>query len=159
MTTAHSPLPWHICQDEDFSGTILDSHKVDVTSVDGDCPPSYQHTRKAKADKNRMKANAALIVRAVNALGPMREALEVMLETSFDRRDAHGEFERLADLYYKEFGRLAPGKSEPMELAIDSNDEANREQYDKWLSERRWKAIDKAKAALALASGTKEEGK
>ena len=43
-------------------------------------------------------------------------------------------FEIIADLYYKRHGRLAPGKSEPIESSRNSNDEENRAQWDNWFA-------------------------
>jgi hypothetical protein len=48
-------------------------------------------------------------------------------------RQALMRFETIADLYYRRFGRLAPGKSEPAALYRDSNDAENHEQYAKWM--------------------------
>lgn len=42
------------------------------------------------------------------------------------------QFEAIADLYYRRFHRLAPGKSEALESYRDSNDDENREQFSKW---------------------------
>ena len=41
-------------------------------------------------------------------------------------------FEAQASLYCKRHGRLAPGKSEPMETGADSGDDENRLQFDNW---------------------------
>lgn len=41
-------------------------------------------------------------------------------------------FEAIAELYYKRFHRLAPGKSEAPETGLDSSDEANRAQFKEW---------------------------
>jgi hypothetical protein len=44
------------------------------------------------------------------------------------------QFEAIADLYYRRFHRLAPGKSEALESYRDSNDEENRVQFAQWLN-------------------------
>lgn len=43
-------------------------------------------------------------------------------------------FEAIADLYYRRFHRLAPGKSEALESYRDSNDEENRKQWADWFA-------------------------
>ena len=40
--------------------------------------------------------------------------------------------EAWSDLYYRRFGRLAPGKSEAAAIGIDSNDAENVAQCDDW---------------------------
>lgn len=47
-------------------------------------------------------------------------------------------FEIVAGLYFERYGRLAPGKSEPPELEIDSNSNENRMQYQTWLVRQAW---------------------
>jgi hypothetical protein len=42
------------------------------------------------------------------------------------------QFEAIADLYYRRFHRLAPGKSEAPESYRDSNDDENRAQFAAW---------------------------
>jgi len=39
-------------------------------------------------------------------------------------------------LYLKKFGRQCPGHSEPLACGINSMDEENRKQYDKWRSDQ-----------------------
>ncbi len=41
-------------------------------------------------------------------------------------------FEAQAALYSRRHGRLAPGKSEPLDSAVDSGDDENRAQFDNW---------------------------
>lgn len=47
-------------------------------------------------------------------------------------REALLRFEAIAELYYRRFHRLAPGKSEPIETGRDSNDDENRAQFASW---------------------------
>ena len=49
-----------------------------------------------------------------------------------NRDNALYQFEAVADLYYRRFHRLAPGKSEALESYRDSNDDENRAQFAKW---------------------------
>lgn len=51
-----------------------------------------------------------------------------------NRDSALYQFEAIADLYYRRFHRLAPGKSEALESYRNSNDEENRVQYAQWLN-------------------------
>ena len=41
-------------------------------------------------------------------------------------------FEAVAELYAHRYGRLAPGKSEPMKELRSSGDPENIKQYDEW---------------------------
>lgn len=52
--------------------------------------------------------------------------------------DATKRYEALADLYYKRFGMLAPGKSEPPESGRDSNDRENRGRWESWIDGLAW---------------------
>jgi hypothetical protein len=77
----------------------------------------------------------------------MREALSALRSVCFDRRKAYDEFERLGDLYYREFGRLRPGKDDALR---DSSDEDNMKQYEMWSIRRTADAIDSADEALSI---------
>ena len=46
--------------------------------------------------------------------------------------DPYEVFEAWAELYYKRYGRLAPGKNEPAATGRDSGSEVNRTQWHKW---------------------------
>jgi len=50
-------------------------------------------------------------------------------------------FEVLASLYQRHFGYLAPGKSEPMETARDSNSEVNKATWEEWLATNAYKQM------------------
>lgn len=77
-------------------------------------------------------------------------ALEALRSACFDRRIANDEFERLGDLYFREFGRLRPGKDDPFR---DSGERENVRQYEAWSRSRTEAAIDLADAAIARAQG------
>lgn len=77
-------------------------------------------------------------------------ALMSLRSVCFDRRRANDEFERLGELYYKEFGRLRPGKDDPLR---DSCSEENTNQYEEWSRNRTEDAIDAADSAIAKAQG------
>ena len=47
--------------------------------------------------------------------------------------DSNTRFEIIDRLYYQRFGRLRPGKSEPMELRIDSCSDENTAQFEGWI--------------------------
>lgn len=47
-------------------------------------------------------------------------------------QNANTRFETLADLYYRRFLRLAPGKSEAPETGLSSCSEENRAQFNDW---------------------------
>lgn len=117
MTTAHSPLPWKngflvtgsaIWSDED-------KHVVSLS----DAVPT-----------EREKADAALIVRAVNAHDALLEALEACQEYLVERA-----CEPLDQMMYGS-----------VEVHLGLNNQGTQ-------------ALEKAKGALALASGTTEEKK
>jgi hypothetical protein len=46
--------------------------------------------------------------------------------------NANDRFEAEARLYYKRFGRLAPGKSEPISSHLSSCDRENWDQKERW---------------------------
>lgn len=73
-------------------------------------------------------------------------ALAAMRSVCFDKRKANDEFERLGELYYREVGRLRPGKDDPMR---NSCDDENTAQYNEWSRKRTEAAIDLADAAIA----------
>jgi hypothetical protein len=53
-----------------------------------------------------------------------------------ERPDSIAIFETWADLYYRRYGRLVPGKSEPLETGRDSSDEENYIQHEAWHASR-----------------------
>ncbi len=70
---------------------------------------------------------------------------------------ANEHFEIVADLYYQRYGRLAPGKSEPPELGIDSNSEENQLQFQRWLVKQAWDdAISRIAQLLVIAKALEE---
>lgn len=69
--------------------------------------------------------------------------------------NAMARYEAIADLYYRRFGRLAPGKSEPLETAHDSNDDENRAQFSTWLNSHH--AFEDAIARIVKLNAQVEE--
>lgn len=54
---------------------------------------------------------------------------------------SHGErFETLADLFHRDTGMLAPGKSYPLVSPVPS-DEERRDRWQEWLATRAWSAM------------------
>ena len=47
---------------------------------------------------------------------------------------ANERFEIIGDLYFGRYGRLRPGKSEPLETGRDSNSEENHSLFDNWFA-------------------------
>jgi len=62
------------------------------------------------------------------------ERCKTEFKTAWDKCDHLARFEAWADLYYRRFGRLCPGKSEAPETGCNSNDAENRALCDAWHS-------------------------
>jgi len=62
------------------------------------------------------------------------ERCKAEFKTAWDKCDHMARFETWADLYYRRFGRLSPGKSEAPETGRYSNDAENRALCDAWHS-------------------------
>lgn len=64
------------------------------------------------------------------------EALRLAERRSRQPGEGHNEyFERIADEFYQRYGLLAPGKSEPMEMAGMVSDEDRRKKWEAFLNE------------------------
>lgn len=62
----------------------------------------------------------------------VKEEMNDALQKTWHRCNHLERFEAWADLYYRRFHRLSPGKSEAPEMYRDSNDEENRAQCREW---------------------------
>lgn len=75
--------------------------------------------------------------------------------------DYTARFETVATLYYRAFGRLRPGKSEPLATNRSSDDPENRAQFDEWAATRLFgealDEIDRLNRALADADEELEQ--
>ena len=89
------------------------------------------------------EANAALIVRAVNAHDALVEALADLLLIR-SSGDPTADFERRNSAFNRDTGKFMPGKDVP----VGAGDLAGTlEDYAKWVSDK----VSKARAALTLA--------
>ena len=124
MTGKHTPTPWVI-------------FKAGIGEENGDGIASLWR------EGDEREANAALIVRAVNAHEALVEALESLLLFR-SSGDPGGDFERLNNAFQRDTGKMRPGKDVP---AVAGDLAATLEEYAAWVSSK----ISEARAALALA--------
>ena len=164
----HTPEPWRTAERSGFPFHVDDARGESVAMMladdDHDEQRGLDNARRIVACVNacagisteNLEDNKPIIelARAYNEALRQRDdllaALEAMRSVCFDRRKAVEEFERLGELYYREFGRLRPGKDDPMR---DSCDEENTEQYNEWSRKRTEAALDLADAAIASVKG------
>ncbi len=86
----------------------------------------------------------------VESLSMMLRSAVVLLEVSQRpvRRelqledDPNAVFEERAEIFYKETGLLAPGKSLPLEMSSEEMDQKRQQAWDIWRKELRRKTID-----------------
>lgn len=86
--------------------------------------------------------------RAINEHKHLIEALDGMVLVCGRTGDAFYDFEEQAEVFHKETGYMRPGKSVPMEMARD-DDEERRAKFNAWVKEK----IEAGRAALLLAKG------
>ncbi len=71
-----------------------------------------------------------------------------------DHPDWTARFELIGDLYYRETGRLRPGKDEAPAMNRDSSDPENRARFDEWAATKMFNALlDHAIAIEVAAQG------
>ena len=145
----HTPGPWKVARGLSWKETgawyhIVDSKKGWVAQLWN----KYEENFKSREES---KANARLIATAP-------EMLEV-LEWLFNRYRKEEEtcldhYERLAEQFYSETGRLAPGKSEPLDSCHPDEKEKAETQHvwDSWNRE----GFYKVQAVIKKARGDGE---
>lgn len=135
--SAHTPGPWAVtsstgdvhCQSRNGQSWICQGPNPSPSA-----PPARE-----------IAANAILISEAPNLLAALTELADVFAyadESSIDR------FERLAVMFRKDTGYLAPGKDQPMGGADQPDGDALRAIYDAWFAAK----VAKARAAIAKAT-------
>ncbi len=128
----HAPTNW----ESDHFGRIL--------SADGQTVAFYVNP-----------ADAALIVRAVNAYQPLVDAKAASADLAkdvllwMDNTDATAQFEAIGDRFYAETGFLRPGKSVPIDMCGAYQDEQRLTAWRLWCEAWRQGLITKARALLA----------
>ncbi len=91
-------------------------------------------------------ANARLIASAPDLLAALVELADVF---ALDGEGSIERFERLAAMFRKDTGYLAPGKDQPMGGSDQPDGDKLRAIYDAWYSGK----VTRARAAISLATG------
>lgn len=140
----HSKLPWSVRNDECTKIQDSDGHMLATFS--------YVHIH-GRRDPDEVQANATFIVKAVNShaaneakIEALTSALEGMVLVCGRTGDAFHDFEEQAEAFYQDTRLMRPGKSVPMEMARDDEDE-RRAEYSKWVKAK----LDAGRAALTSA--------
>lgn len=139
-TIGHTPTPWVVRGSEvvSFAGgryraADCDDHKAYTIDHEG-------------------KANAALIVRAVNAHAALVEALEACAADYINPQDVLANWEHIADRFYRETGYLRPGK-DPAYRVDSATYEERIASWNKWCDANRTRLADLITSAIKLAQG------
>lgn len=84
---------------------------------------------------------------ALRKLDRLQNAVEALLDVTFDAREATAEFDRIGYAYFMETGFQRPGKDD---REYDTSSQENRIRFSEWMRDRTGKAIDLAREALGL---------
>jgi len=139
MIASHTPGPWNMVQEDKRIaigvGLVEGPNGYDVAEVyNDDCPREVG------------EANARLIAAAPDLFDALRALADVFAhdgENSVDR------FERLAAMFRKDTGYLAPGKDQPMCGPDQPDGDELRAIYDAWYLAKVSRARDAIAKALA----------
>lgn len=147
MTAQHTPGPWSVEPDirtdldrytkeerEYVAGYNIASKDGEIVGAEGIIPGGAA------------EANARLIAEAPAMLDALRELTDVFAldgENSLDR------FERLASMFHRDTGYIAPGKDQPACGPVGAEPEELRAIYDAWYAAK----VTRARAILARIDG------
>lgn len=104
--------------------------------------------RMIDAAENGNQAGEDAVVAAAAGLSTLAALDELQAVFAIPGEDSFTRFERLAAMFYKDTGYLAPGKSAPMHSTQPDGDEL-RAIYDTWYVAK----VERARAAIARATG------